>query len=189
LTDSPYALLQRVPGTRLIVNRSLVEQYFPQFDYADRSFYFDHSHAEPVFDAAKYFNPIERDDLVLVRCADTFLNSAAISLYPLLHYMGFKEAYFVGMDMSMLGSLEYAAPYTFRSMVHFWWFFHRTRHVFNSNYRANGWLFTRPQSEFDDLRMLWAESPIAFTRVYRPWRYAMPVDRIPTIGIEALFRS
>lgn len=189
LPDSPYELLARTPHTRVIVNRSLLDRYFPRFAYPERAFYFDNAPGEPAFDAEKYFNPVERDGLLMVRCADTFLNSAAIALYPLLNYMGFTEVYFVGMDMSMLGSLEYAAPYTFTSMAHFWWFFRRTRHVFNSQYRANGWFFRRPQSEFDDLRMLWRESPIAFTRVYQPWRYATRVDAISTIGFDALFSS
>src|SRR5947208_9707415 len=122
--------------------------------------------------------------MVLVRSADTFLNSAAIVLYPLLRYMGFGEVYFLGMDMSMLGSLEYSAPFTFRSMAHFWWFFRRTSRVFNGNYRRRGWLFTRPQSEFDDLTMLWSRSPMAFTRVYEPWRYASPIEGIRTVSSD-----
>ena len=187
LRDSPYELLQRVPHARVLVNRSLVHHYFPNFAYADRAFYFDQAPAEPTFDADKYFNPVERDDAMYVRCTDTFLNSAAITFYPLLHYMGFREAFFLGMDMSMLGSLEYAAPFTFRSMVHFWWFFRRTRHVFNANFQPNRRFYMRPQSEFDDLRALWGQSPVRFTRVYEPWTYATPVDGIPTIGGDQLF--
>lgn len=186
LPDSPYELLARVPEARVIVNRTLAEHYFPNFAYADRAFYFEQSHGDTVFDADAYFNPADSDGVVRVRGANTFLNSAAIALYPLLRYMGFGEVYFAGMDMSMLGSLEYAAPYTFRSMAHFWWFFRRTRHVFSGNYRANGWLFTRPQSEFDDLRALWAISPVTFVRVYDSWRYASPVDGIRTVSVQDL---
>ena len=97
--------------------------------------------------------------------------------------------YFLGMDMSMLGSLEYAAPYTFRSMAHFWWFFRRTRAAFSGNYKSNGWLFKRPQSEFDDLRMLWTAAPLTFTRVYDEWRYATPVDGIRTISTAEFWRQ
>lgn len=184
LPDSPYDLLQRLPQSRLIVNRTLLNHYFPHFAYGAQTFYFEYEPNEPAFDIHKYFNPIEQDDSVFLRCADTFLNSAAIALYPLLNYLGFREVVFLGMDMSLLGSFEYAAPYTFRSMAHFWWFMRRNGHVFNANYRRNGWLFARPQSEFDNLRMLWSQSPMTFTRVYEPWRYASRIDGIRTISFD-----
>lgn len=186
LRDSPYELLQQAPESRIIVNRSLVAHYFPQFGYGDRAFYFDQTPEEPTFDLDKYFNPLERDGMVILRCANTFMNSAAIALYPVLHYMGFKEAYFLGMDMSILGSLEYAAPYTFRSMVHFWWFLHRNERAF-PGYRANA-MFRRPQSEFDNIRTIWNGAPMAFTRVYDPWRYAAPIDGIRTISVDEFLK-
>ena len=185
LRDSPFDLLDRIPASRIIVNRPLVEHYFPDFQYADRTYYYE-SPPEP-FVADRYFNPTEEDGRVLVRCADTFMNSAAIVLYPLLNYMGFREAYFLGMDMSLLGSNEYSAPYTFRSMAHFWWFHRRNGRVYNSNYRANGWMFARPQSEFNDIRQVWGQSPVRFTRVHEPWKYASRVDGIRTLSFEQFF--
>lgn len=184
LKDSPYELLARVPDAKIIVNRELREQYFPTYAYEDRSYYFDQRLDMTEFDMEQYFNPVERDGRLLVASGRTFMNSAAISLYPLLHYMGFDEAYFIGMDMSILGSFEYSAPYTFQSMLHFWWFWRRNGRVFNGNYKANGWMFKRPQSEFDDLRSLWKGAPLRFTRVYDPWKYASRVDDIPTLGIQ-----
>ena len=184
LQDSPYDLLPQMPGPRIIANRVLLDRCFTGFPYAERTHYFSLESGETSFDAEKYFTPVEQDGAVSVRCVDAFLNSAAIAMYPLLRYMGFREVYFLGMDMSMLGSLEYAAPYTFRSMAHFWWFFRRARHVFNANYKANGLFFRRPQSEFEDLRMLWADAPLKLTRVYDPWRYATPVEGINTIGLD-----
>ena len=109
LPDSPYDLLQRVPATRVIVHRRLVDRYFPTFAYADRALYFDHLPGETAFDLTHYFDPVARDGLLLLRCADAFQNAAAIALYPILRYLGFREVYFLGMDMSLLGSLEYAA--------------------------------------------------------------------------------
>jgi hypothetical protein len=186
LPDSPYELLRRTPSTRIIANRMLLDRYFPSHAYGDRTHYFVEAVAETTFDREQYFNPVVHDGVLHVGGGGAFLNSAAIAVYPLLHYMGFAEAYFLGMDMSMLGSMEYAAPFTFKSLAHYWWFFRRTMHVFNANYRANGWLFTRPQSEFDDLKMLWAAAPVAFTRVYDPWRHATRVDGIRTIPTAAL---
>lgn len=184
LPESPYDLLPQIPRARILVNRPLLDQYFPSFSYGDRAFYFEQAPDEEGFDIERYFAPVDDGNRVRVRYAGGFLNSAAIVLYPLLRYMGFQEVYFLGMDMSMLGTMEYAAPYTFRSMAHFWLFFRMTRHVFNSSYRANGLLFKRPESEFDDLRMLWADAPLTFTRVYAPWKYAAPVAGIRTISPE-----
>ncbi|MDA1166443.1 MAG: hypothetical protein O3B13_25385 [Planctomycetota bacterium] len=188
LRDSPYDLLPQMPRPRIIANGALLKRCFPRFPHSDRTCYFGQDTGQTRFELEKYFAPVERDDVVLVRCVNAFLNSAAIAMYPLLRYMGFREVYFLGMDMSMLGSLEYAAPYTFRSMAHFWWFFRRSRHVFNANYKANGWFFRRPQSEFHDLRMLWQDAPLKFTRVYEPWRYSTPVDGIPTISSDEFLK-
>jgi hypothetical protein len=74
-------------------------------------------------------------------------------------------------------------------MAHFWWFMRRNGRVFNANYRSNGWMFARPQSEFENLRMLWAQSPMTFTRVYEPWRYATRIDGIRTVSIAEMLRN
>lgn len=191
LEDSPYELLARLPSSRVIVNRQLVSHYFPAFAYADRAFYFGQTAEEPLFDIEKYFNPIEHDGIPLVRCANTFSNSAAIALYPLLHYMGFREVYFLGMDMSILGSFEYSAPYTFRSMAHYWWFLHRNERVFSGNPKLfkHGRLFSRPKVEFEAVRALWRDSPVVFTQVYEPWRWAWPIDGIRTMSYAQLLSA
>lgn len=184
LRDSPYELLAQAPTSRVIANRELREQYFPHFAYEDRTYYFDQRFEDRPFELNEYFSPVERDGRILVGGGRTFMNSAAIALYPILRYLGFEEVFFIGMDMSILGSFEYAAPYTFQTMAHFWWFWRRNGRVFNGNYKANGWMFKRPQSEFDDLRMLWRDAPLRFTRVYDPWRYASKVDGIRTMSMS-----
>lgn len=188
LPDSPYELLRRIPETRVIANRALTDKYFPDFAYADRALYFSDRSESPAFDIDRYFHPVEHDGILTLHGAAHFYNAAAIALYPLLSAFGFGEVYFFGMDMSLLGSLEYAAPYTFRSMAHFWWFFRRIRRAFSATYNGNGLFFKRPQSEFDDLRMLWRDAPLTFSRVYDPWRYATPVDGIRTISTDAFWR-
>jgi hypothetical protein len=184
LQDSPYALLRDVPDTKVIVNRALIPRHFSTYAYDAQSYYFGYADREQGFDAQKYFSPVERDGELLLRCVDGFTNSAAIALYPLLAYMGFSETYFFGMDMSLLGSMEYAAPFTFNSMAGFWWFMFRNGRAFSGNYKRNGWLLARPQTEFEALRSLWRQSPVRFTRVFEPWRYASRVDDIATCTIE-----
>ena len=78
--------------------------------------------------------------------------------------------------------------YTFRSMLHFWFFFQRVKHVFNAAYKPNRPYYLRPRSEFDDLRKVLNVKGVRFNRVYSPFRYAAPADGIPTISMEEFLR-
>jgi hypothetical protein len=109
-------------------------------------------------------------------------------MYPLLKYMGFRTVYFLGMDMSMIGTMEYAAPYTFKSMLHYRWFFHQTRHVFNAAYRPNRPWFVRPQSEFEDLKALLDPEQIDLVRVFRPYKYTVPTPFMHTVDEAEFWR-
>jgi hypothetical protein len=179
--NSPYDLLPRLPDTRIIAEQSLLEKYCPGFD-GPQERYLYHQQAQPeAFDLNQYYDVVESDGQVTLRNF-SFLNSAAIALYPLLRYMGFRAVYFLGMDMSMLGSMEYGAPYTFRSMTHFRWYFWRTRHVFNANYQPNRPWYLRPKSEFEALKSVVAPSKIDLVRVFTPYRYAAAESAMPAIG-------
>jgi hypothetical protein len=184
LPDSPWDLLPRIPGAKRIVIGSLLRHYFPGSPPGDDTYVVEQL-AEPVdFSLQRYFEPVERDGRVWLQTFKGMLNAAAIGLYPLLRYMGFTEVYCLGMDMSMLGTMEYAAPYTFKSMLHFRWFFARTNRVFNSDYRPNRPYYFRPQSEFEDLRALTTGSPLKIVRVYDPNRFAAPVPGVPTVSLR-----
>jgi len=186
LPDSPFDLLARLPDMKLIVHRRHLAEHFPSFDPGERAYWFDTLPPDAPFSTGRYFDVVERDGVPHLRTFSGVLNSAAIAVYPLLHYMGFREVYGLGMDMSMLGTMEYAVPYTFRSMLAFRWFFYRTRHVFNADYRPNRPYFYRPASEFDDLRKLVADSALRIVRVHRPWKYAAEIAGVPTITPDAL---
>jgi hypothetical protein len=185
---SPNELLAKLPATKILANRFLLNMYFPNFQHPNQRFEFDRDMTQEQvekFDRQRYYNVEERDGEVFVRDYG-FLNSAAIALYPLLKYMGFRTAYFLGMDMSMLGTMEYAAPFTFKSMLHYRWYFHRTKHVFNAAYVPNRPWFIRPQSEFEDLKALLDPDQIDLVRVYKPYKYTVPTPFMHSIG-EAQF--
>ena len=188
LKDSPYDLIGRIPTSRILANRELMADHFPGFSPPNEVYWFTQSHEEEPFDLDAYYAPAERDGELVLR-NNGFLNSAAIALYPLLRYMGFRDVYFLGMDMSMLGSMEYAALYSFRSMWHFRWFFWLCRRAFNAAYRMNRPFYLRPQSEFHDIRLLWNHDGMQFTRVYTPFKYAAPLDGIRTVPLERLLRD
>jgi hypothetical protein len=184
LPDSPFDLLQKLPRMRLVTHGRFLTEQFPSYVPDERVHVFDTLDPEKSFSPELYYDVLERNGVTTLRQFSSQLNSAAISVYPLLHYMGFREVFCLGMDMSMLGSMEYAAPYTFRSMLAFRWFFFRTRHVFNAAYRPNRPYFYRPASEFDDLREVVACPQLKLMRVHSPWKYAAAISGIPTISVE-----
>jgi hypothetical protein len=181
LKDSPYDLLSRLPATRILAEQAPLEKYCPGFDGPQDCFVYHQRPQPEAFNLEQYYGVVESDGAVTLRNF-SFLNSAAIALYPLLRYMGFRTAYFLGMDMSMLGSMEYGAPYTFKSMAHFRWYFWRTRHVFNANYQPNRPWYLRPKSEFDALKSVIDASKIDLVRVFAPYRYAAADSAMPAIS-------
>jgi hypothetical protein len=175
LENSPAALLRQLPATKILANRPLLAEAFPSFSHPNERFEFEHGEPQRdlPFSTGRYYAVEEREGRVFVPDFG-FLSSAAISLYPLLKYMGFRTVYMLGMDMSMLGTMEYAAPYTFKSMLHYRWFFQRSQHVFNAAYKPNRPWYFRPKSEFDDLKALLDPEQIDLVRVMTPYKYMAP---------------
>jgi hypothetical protein len=188
LDDSPYDLLRRLPGVPVIANRKLLDRYFPSFDRSSGLFLFENDPKPADFSLERYYEVGESDGAVLLPTFKHLLNSAAIGLFPLLRYMGFREVYCLGMDMSMLGTMEYAAPYTFKSMWHYRWFFLRSQRAFNADFRQNRPYYFRPKSEFDDLRALAASPQLRLVRVYDPHPYAAPLEGMASVSTSDLLR-
>lgn len=189
LPGSPLDLLTKIPDTRVIANGPLLDAYFPSgWPFPNPVHRFRQDGKTEAFSPERYYAPNqEHGDVVVTGCG--FLNSAAIGLYPLLEFMGFDEVYFLGMDMTMLGSFEYAAPYTFKSMLHFRWYFWRTRPVFNAAYQPNTPFFFRPRSEFEDAKLTLRHGRTKWIRVYDPSPYAALLEGIPTVGWKEFARS
>lgn len=188
LKDSPYAFLATVPTMKILANRELLEAHFPGFAYPNERYLFEQSPKPHVFSLDDYYDVLEQDGRVVVRNYG-FINSAAIALYPLLRYMGFRTVYLLGMDMSMLGTMEYGAPYTFKSMLHYRWYFWRTKHVFNAAYRQNRPWYIRPQSEFSDLKALIDPDRLDLIRVFTPYEYTVPMPFMHTVSEADFWRN
>jgi hypothetical protein len=184
LPDSPFDLLQRLSTVRTLTHRRLMPEQFPSVELGSRVHLFDTFDVTETFSNERYFDVPDPDGVPKLRQFAGQLNSAAIAVYPLLHYMGFRDVFCLGMDMSMLGSMEYAALFTFWSMPAYWWFFRRTRHVFNAAYLPNRPYYYRPASEFDDFRQIVACTQVRLTRVYSPWKYAAAVAGVPTMSLD-----
>ena len=188
LKDSPLDLASQIPHSRVIANEPLLTQEFAEFPCANSRHVFEQAPELPVFNLEHYYMPKDTNGRVAV-ASNQFYNSAAIVLYPLLRYIGFDDVYFLGMDMSMLGSVEYGALYTFKSMWHYWWYFWRTNRVFSPDYRMNRPFYMRPDNEFEDLRLVFNYPGVQFTRVVYPgFKYAARIDGISTMTLDQFQR-
>lgn len=181
--NSPYDLLKGLKKMRVITFEGAFQKQAQDFNYPNELHKFNFISGGKKFDLAEYYSPVEKDGVLFLRDY-LFVNSAAIALFPLLKYMGFKDASFLGMDMSMLGSMEYASCYTFKSMRHFAVFFKKARAVFNAAFKENKIKFMRPPYEFKALSDILKCDKISFTNVFEPYKYARPIEGIRNISYK-----
>ena len=188
LENAPGQLLPRLSATKILAERASFTQYYPEWSSGQQRYEYEQVQTPQPFSREAYYDLVEADGRVTVGNF-AFHNSAAIALYPLLRYLGFRTVYFLGMDMTMLGSLEYGAPYAFKSMAHFWWFFRRTRHVFNADFRPNQPWYLRPAGEFSALQQVLDPSRVELVRVVTPYRYAASTPFMSTMALEEFWRA
>jgi len=67
-------------------------------------------------------------------------NSAIIALFQAIEHMGFKSIYLLGLDMSILGQMEFSPIYLFKSMRHFDVFHKNCRSTYSGAYPL-GWKY------------------------------------------------
>ena len=197
LPGSPFELLVKLPKMNVLTFIDAFNAQLTEFNYKNTLYRFNIEGPPKKFDINDYFNPREKNDTVTLQSCGS-LNSAAIALYPLLNYMGFKKIYFIGMDMSMLGSMEYAACFTFKSMRHFGIFYKKAKKVFNYSFKPRWFYllkillkigfgpipakcFQRPISEFEDIREIFKYKEMEFINVFEPYKYAFPIKGIRNI--------
>jgi hypothetical protein len=216
LEGSPFDLMTRAPRMTCLTCTAPYERYVRDQVLAHDVYAFDMETTREAFSYAGYYDVREDGERVVLRDF-SFSNSSAIALFPLLKYMGVRQVALLGMDMSMLGSMEYSALSTFRSLGHFRRFFEPARAVFSAAYprrfpvelyrqvRARGvrglvdpaawrvladrhpW-FIRPYYEFDSLRQVLAGETMEFLNVHEPWTYARPVPGVRNVTFETLAR-
>ncbi|TAN51586.1 MAG: hypothetical protein EPN26_08880 [Rhodospirillales bacterium] len=133
LPGSPFDLLSNLPSASLLTFSKAFSAMVDSQSFAQPVYSFDVDDRPDEFSLENYYAPQEKDGRLVLQ-GSRLSNSAAIALYPLLAFMGFSKAYFLGADMSMLGTLEHAAPFTFRSMSHYRTFFNRARRAFGTHF-------------------------------------------------------
>jgi hypothetical protein len=136
LPKSPFALLDQLPAMKLIAYRQALEKAIDRQKFRQDLFTYDLASDADGFSVERYFAPRIRDGRLVVELSQ-FSNSVAIALYPILKFLGFTKVYLLGADQSLLGSMEFAAPYTFRSMTHFRTYYDRARRSFGTHFPAS----------------------------------------------------
>ncbi|MBF0166104.1 MAG: hypothetical protein HQL45_00625 [Alphaproteobacteria bacterium] len=136
LPGSPFELLPNLKQARLIAYRPALETAVDKQSFSQEMHTFDTDDSPSDFSLENYYKPLIRDGRLVLQ-SSRLTNSAAIALYPLLKFMGFSKVYFLGSDMSMLGTMEHAAPFTFLSMTTYRQFFERARRAFGTHFPSS----------------------------------------------------
>mgnify|MGYP001189608644 CR=1 FL=1 len=186
LKDSPMDIIDKYPYLNIITNFQRFKLHYPSLELKNK-FYHVSQNNENInkFNMESYFNPVLDKNNLKIGYAP-FLNSSAINIYPILKFMGFKKIFFLGMDMNMLGSMEYSANNVFKNMLCFKYYIYRNRKSFNANYKINSPYYYRPKSEFDDLKLLNQNNYIEFVRITNNNKYMAKIDYLKSID-ESLF--
>jgi len=133
LDYSPLSLMKKFPNMSMITNDENFEaDNFSAVNIPNKIYKYSHTN-DNANDMDAYFNPLVKDgSLNISRMGH--VNSSAISLYPILNFMGFDKVVLIGMDMSILGSFEYSSLYTFKTMNHFAKFYNASRDTYSYSY-------------------------------------------------------
>ena len=180
LKDSPLDVLLRHPEIKIVANGPLLDEHFPELESPHNIYRYEQSTEPEEFELDRHYTMIERDGTVLNRLSG-MSSSTSIALYPILRFMGFSEVYLIDMDLNMIGSVEFAAPFTFKTMWHFKRFYKKTFRVFSSKQTLNRPVWLRPQHDFDDTKMLLNYDGMHIVRVFNPHRYVGSLDGVPSI--------
>ncbi len=150
--DSPYDLIRKYDNMKIITDKDAFKNEYPDSEIKNEMHYFRFDDYKVDKSYENYINPIERNDEIFIN-TKSFTNTAAISTFPIINYMGIKRIFFLGYDMNMMGTFEYNATSIFKSSFHHALFIFLIRHAIR--YFINPLEFQplhlRPKKEFIDL--------------------------------------
>lgn len=152
LKNSPLYLLKYYKKTKLIINLIDFKKNFSKKKINHNIIKIRFKDKKNIFSIKKYLNPKIINNTLEIDQSN-FLNVAATSILPVINKMKIKETFLIGMDMNMLGTMEYSVKKIFKSFFHFLIFFLLSRKAFNHNFKLNfPLIYLRPRSEFLDFK-------------------------------------
>jgi hypothetical protein len=159
LNNSPLSNLKYFRDAKIIMDINKFKYIYENINLPNKLYGIDFFDQEINFKYQNYFNPTIVNNNIQIPNS-IFLNSAAISFLPIIKTLGFKELYILGMDMNMLGTMEYSYKYIFRSFFHYSLFFLKARKSFNGNFKLNCPYYLRPKSEFSDFEKIFGYNEV-----------------------------
>lgn len=153
LMNSPYDNLKLFPSSKLIIDKKDFEKNFDNFSYQNKMIEIQFNTSNNTFNLENYYNVKNVNDILHFE-ETNFLNSQSICHFPLLKFLGFKEIYFLGMDMNFFGSFEFDFREIFKSRFHLYLFICLIRKTLNGNFKINIPVYLRPKEEFLNLESI-----------------------------------
>ena len=135
LRDSPLYLLPKLKNAKLIISFKDFKKKFTNIRILNKTYQIKINNKNK-FNLKEYLNPKIIKNVLQLNSYN-YLNSGAIANIPILKKLGFKKIFFFGLDMNMLGTMEYSVPKIFKSFFHFLVFFFKCRKTFNANFKLN----------------------------------------------------
>jgi hypothetical protein len=154
LKNSPMDLLSKINNLKIITNKLKMREIYN--NKVNKIKIYDIKIGDKIkkFNLSNFMNPKVKNNVLHLNNYGK-INSTSIALIPIVNAMGFKKIYFLGLDMNMMGSMEYSSKNIFKSFLHFLIFILTCKKSFNANYKPNfPLIFLRPKSEFKDLSFL-----------------------------------
>jgi hypothetical protein len=154
LKNSPFELLKHYKDTKIILDTLQFKKEFPNKKISNKIIKIGFNENNKKFSIKNYLNPKIKDNKLNL-ITNNFLNVATTSILPIISKMGFKNTFLLGMDMNMLGTMEYSVKNIFKSFFHFIIFFLLSKKAFNHNFKVNfPLIYLRPKSEFLDFKKI-----------------------------------
>ena len=188
LKDSPFYLFPKLKNARLIISLKDYKKKFTNIEILNKTYEIKINNKNK-FNLKEYLNPKIIKN-VLQLGSYNYLNSGAMVTIPVLKKLGFEKIYFFGLDMNMLGTMEYSAPKIFKSFFHFLVFFFKCRKSFNANFKLNlPFFYLRPKSEFEDFNNIFAKFNKGIYNVSEGTIMTGAIRNLKSISYKQIFRT
>jgi len=153
LKDSPFDLLNKIPETKIITEKQNFINFYGNMKVSalkNEFYYIKFNDKVAAKSFSNYINLSEKDGDAFVN-QNAFTNTAAISTFPIMKYMGINNIYLIGFDGTMFGTFENNADKLFKSRLHFYAFIFLCRRAFSHNFSVNYPIYLRPKSDLFDV--------------------------------------
>lgn len=188
LDESPMYYLNKMPQMKIITRKESFDNHFPNLHLSNQFHYFEfNSSNSPKEDFNSYINVLEDGDNCLVN-SNSYTNSAAISTFPILKYLGINNTYLFGFDGTMKGVFENNSDVLFKSRYHFYLFLFFCRNAFSHDFKLSFPLYLRPKQDLKDFDNLVEMLDSKISRIETNSKSVARLQNVKDISISYIMR-